>query len=202
MTTEETSMSSVIDFAPPPPPVSPNLRRIRLLSGGLEQLFRMAGLLTAVLVALEIMLPWTHWIRAFYVGPARFFLSDHPIIGTRSLIDLPFSERVAYGLVCAARTVPVLYVLDFLRRLFGLYGRGVVFGRMNTFLIKSIGVALVAEAAIPLITHWVLMWLGLELHPSWRPPLSNLQPLVLGVVVWVIALVMQAASRRWCSRSA
>jgi Protein of unknown function (DUF2975) len=193
---EEMPMSSIINFAPPSPPPSPpsspDLRRIRALSGGLEKLFSLLRMAALVLVGLEFVVPWAGWNEFIYVGPVRFFISDHPIAGATVFGAFPLGERVAYGLVCAGRTIPVLFVFDYLRQLFGLYRRGVMFSRMNTLLIKGVGLALVAEAAIPLVTHWVLMWLGLELHPNWRPPLSNLQPAILGAVVWVIALVMQA----------
>jgi len=189
---EETPMSSIINFAPPSPPVSPDLRRIRVLSGGLEKLFSLLRMAALVLVALEFVVPWAGWNEFIYVGPVRFFISDHPIVGATVFGAFPLDERVAYGLVCAGRTIPVLFVFDYLRQLFGFYSRGVVFSRINTNLIKGVGLALIAEAAMPLAAHLVLMWLGLELHPHWRPPLSNLQPAILGVVVWVIALVMQA----------
>jgi uncharacterized transporter YbjL len=85
---------------------------------------------------------------------------------------------------------PKLLIFWSLRQLFALYGGGVVFARENALYIKGIGLFLVADAAAPLVVHLVLNALHLAIDQKWMH-LSSLQELVLGGVVYVIALVME-----------
>ena len=78
-----------------------------------------------------------------------------------------------------------------LRSLFRLYSQGKVFGLPNARLIQLMGVCLVADAAAPFLCHLVLSATGYEIDKMWAH-MASVQELILGAVVFVIALVMKA----------
>jgi hypothetical protein len=98
---------------------------------------------------------------------------------------------LAYVPVVIVRGLPSIGLFWSLRELFRLYGRGQVFAARNAQLIQIMGVSLIADAAAPFLCHLVLTATGYEIDKMWAH-MAAVQELVLGAVVFVIALVMQA----------
>jgi hypothetical protein len=185
-------MASIVDFAPPRPAPTPSLRKIRAASRGFELLF--AGLFAAfILLAMASL-----WVLLFYQG-------DHILIGARGGLlttappppdFIPFREwrldqKLAYAPDVVVRALPSIFLFWNLRELFRLYGRGQVFTARNARLIQGMGVCLIADAALPFLCHVALRATGYEIDKMWAH-LAAVQELILGAVVFVIALVMQA----------
>jgi len=185
-------MASIVDLAPPRPAPTPSVRKIRAASRGFELLF--AGLLAAF-VALAIL---SFWVIFFYQGTMLAVGPRGGIITTGPLPSdfVPFytwslTERLAYSLDVIVRGAPTILLFGCLRSLFRLYGQGQVFTARTAKLIQAMGVCLIADAAAPFLCHLALAATGLEIDKQWAH-MAAVQELVLGAVVFVIALVMQA----------
>jgi hypothetical protein len=185
-------MAAVIDLAPPRPAATPSFRRLRAASRGCELLF--AGLLVAF-IALAV---FSLWVIYFYKGTMIAIGPRGGIITTDPLPPdfVPFytwrwDQRLVYAVDVVVRALPTLGLFWFLRSLFRLYGQGEVFTGRTARLIQLMGVCLVADAAAPFLCHLVLSATGYEIDKMWAH-LAAVQELVLGAVVFVIALVMQA----------
>lgn len=104
---------------------------------------------------------------------------------------------VAQSLLCTAllalRLLPGLVILWNLMRLFGMYGRGEVFTARNTHHIRIIAWALVAYAAVPLITHASLFAAGLS-AVAVKLEVRQLDALVAGLIVLALARVVSFGS--------
>jgi hypothetical protein len=185
-------MASVVDLTPPRPAPTPSFRKIRAASRGFELLFTVLFALF-VLVALA-----SFWILFFYkgtmivIGPRGGLLTTQPPPPD----FIPFSkwrldQKLAYVPDIVVRSAPSIFLFWYLRTLFRLYGQGKVFSARNAAVIKAIGVCLVADAAAPFLCHLALSATGYEIDKMWAH-MAALQELVLGAVVFVIALVMQA----------
>jgi hypothetical protein len=135
------------------------------------------------------------WVIFFYqgemiaVGPRGGLLTTAPLPPD----FVPFhtwrlDQRLAYVPVVVVRGLPSIGLFWALRELFRLYGKGQVFTARNAQLIQIMGVCLIADAAAPLL---VLSATGYEIDKMWAH-MAAVQQLVLGAVVFVIALVMQA----------
>ena len=105
--------------------------------------------------------------------------------------DWRIDQKLAYVPVVMVRTAPLVLLFGAVRRLFQLYGRGEVFTERTARLIQAIGVALFAHAAAPFLCHLALSATGYEIDRMWAHMVS-LDEAMLGAVVFVIALVMQA----------
>jgi hypothetical protein len=187
-------VTSVIDLAPPPRVgPTPSYRKIRAASRGLEMLF--AALLVFFIALMIVSL----WILLFYqgsqiaIGPRGGLISFD---GRLPADFIPFrdwrlDQKLAYVPVVVVRAIPSLALFWCLRQLFRLYGQGVVFAARNAALIKAMGVCLIADAVAPFACHVVLSATGYEIDKMWAHQRA-VQELVLGAVVFVIALVMQA----------
>jgi hypothetical protein len=185
-------MASVVDLAPPRPAPTPSFRKIRAASRGFEILF--AGLFLAF-IALAI---FSLWIIFFYKGAAIAIGPRGGIITTDPLPPdfVPFftwrlDQKLVYALDVVVRGAPTIYLFWCLRSLFRLYGRGQVFTDRTARLIQAMGVCLIADAAAPFLCHLALAATGYEIDKMWAH-MAAVQELVLGAVVFVIALVMQA----------
>jgi len=185
-------MASVVDISPPRPVGVPSFRRIRAASRGFEFLF--AGLFVAF-VGLTI---FSLWVLFFYqgemiaIGPRGGILTTQPLPSD----FVPFhtwrwDQRVVYAVDVLVRAAPSLVLFWSLRSLFRLYGQGEVFSARNARLIQVMGVCLIADAAAPFLCHLVLSATGYEIDKLWAH-MAAVQELILGAVVFVIALVMQA----------
>jgi hypothetical protein len=186
-------MASVVDIAPPRPAPTPSFRKIRAASRAFEVLF------TVLFVFFILLAVFSLWILLFYrgdvitIGPRGGMIttSGHPPPDFIPFRDFRLDQKLAYVPDVIARAIPSIYLFWCLRSLFRLYGQGQVFTARNASLIKAMGVCLIADAAMPFLCHLVLSATGYEIDKMWAH-LAAVQELVLGAVVFVIALVMQA----------
>jgi hypothetical protein len=184
-------MASIIDLAPRPLP-TPSYRRIRAASRGFEALFTVLIVLFAALTVFSL------WVLFFYqgtmiaVGPRGGILTTAPLPPD----FIPFSQwrldqKLAYVPSVLLRAAAPLGLFWCLRALFRLYGQGEVFSARNAVLIKWMGACLIVDAVAPFLFHLALSATGYEIDKVWAH-MKSLHELVLGAVVFVIALVMQA----------
>jgi hypothetical protein len=185
-------MAAVVDLAPPRPAPTPSFRRLRSASRACELLF--AGLFVAF-IALTV---FSLWVIYFYkgtmiaIGPRGGILTTAPLPAD----FVPFytwrwDQRLVYAIDVIVRALPTLGLFWLLRSLFRLYGQGEVFTGRTARLIQLMGLCLIADAAAPFLCHLALSATGYEIDKMWAH-LAAVQELVLGAVVLVIALVMQA----------
>lgn len=199
------SHTAVVDFAlqarePDPPPA---LRRMRLVSRGLEILFLIlalgVGLLALVMIG-DFVVPYAG--DAISLGPEGGALrigpppwahgyTHHPLPpGYLSPEAMPVVQRLAQVPAGLLNAAPLVVLFWSLHRLFAAYARGVVFAPENARRIKHIGAALIVMAIAPWLGHAVLSGLHLAIDQAWAHA-SSLEELVLGAIVYVIAQVMQ-----------
>jgi hypothetical protein len=185
-------MASIVDIAPPRPAPTPSFRRLRAASRGLEWLF--AGLLAVFVVLTAV----GFGVLFFYHGTMIAFGPKGGVLSTGvtpagylALRDWRFDQRLAYAPVWIARSAPTIGLFSCLRALFRLYGDGEVFTERAARLIRWMGVWLVVDAVTPLACHLALSATGYEIDGAWAH-LAAVQELILGAVVFIIALVMQA----------
>jgi hypothetical protein len=107
-----------------------------------------------------------------------------------AVVDMPLVQRLAHVPVGLLNAAPIVVLFWSLRRLFGLYAKGVVFAPQNARSLKHIGAALIVLAVAPWLGHTVLDSLHLAIDRAWMHA-SSLQELILGAIVYVIAQVMQ-----------
>jgi hypothetical protein len=186
-------MASVVDLAPPRPAATASYRKIRAASRGFEILF------TVLLVFFIALMLASLWILLFYqgsvisIGPRGGMISfdGHPPPDFIPFREWRLDQKLAYVPDVIVRAAPSLVLFWCLRALFRLYGQGQVFAARNAALIKVMGVCLIADAVAPFACHLVLSATGYEIDKMWAHTRA-VQELVLGAVVFVIALVMQA----------
>ncbi|HEX4711297.1 DUF2975 domain-containing protein [Phenylobacterium sp.] len=185
-------MASIVDLAPPRPSATPSFRKIRAASRGFEVLF---AFLFAAFIALAI---FSLWILFFYqgtmiaIGPRGGIITTDPLPSDFvPFYTWRFDQRLVYAVDVIVRAIPTIYLFWCLRSLFRFYGQGEVFTDRTARLIQAMGVCLIADAALPFLCHLVLSATGYEIDKLWAH-MAAVQELVLGAVVFVIALVMQA----------
>ncbi|HLZ76166.1 DUF2975 domain-containing protein [Phenylobacterium sp.] len=185
-------MAAVVDIAPPQPAATPSFRRLRAASRALEWLF--AGLF-AVFIAIAGGSLWILWLyqgTLITVGPRGGWISTTtPPPDFIPFRAWPLAEKLAYTPDVLFRAAPTILLFWCLRSLFQGYGRGQVFTARNAGLIQAMGVCLIVDAAAPFLCHLILSATGYEIDRMWAH-MAALQELVLGAVVFVVALVMQA----------
>lgn len=190
------SQTAVIDFAVAEPEPPAALRRMRLASRGLELLFLALSVGWSLIAAagiLDFIVPYAG--NALTLGPAGGLLNIgaphfHPPAGYIAPGDMPVVQRLAHVPVGLLHVVPTFVLFWSLKGLFGAYAKGVVFAPRNARRIKAIGVALAVGAVAPFLGFTFLNSLGLAIDHSWMHA-TSLQKLVLGVMVYVIAQVME-----------
>jgi Protein of unknown function (DUF2975) len=185
-------MAAIVDISPPQPVAPPSVRKIRIASRALEWLF--TGLLAAFIALTAV----GFGVLFFYHGTMIAFGPKGGVIGTGQLPpgylplrDWRLDQRLAYAPVWLVRSVPTIGLFSCLRALFRLYGAAEVFTERTARLIRWMGVWLIADAVAPLLCHLVLSATGYEIDKAWAHA-TSVQEAVLGAVVFVIALVMQA----------
>lgn len=188
----ERALASIIDLAPPPAAVTPTHRSIRRASRGVELLFAALFVAFIGLAVLSLWILWFYQGDMIVIGPRGGLITTAPpppdFIPFR---DWPLVEKLAYTPDVIIRAAPTIVLFWCVRSLFRAYGRGEVFTARNAGLIKTMGVCLVVDAAAPFLCHLALSAAGLEIDKMWAH-MAAIQELVLGAVVFVIALVMQA----------
>jgi hypothetical protein len=186
-------MASVVDIAPPRPAPTPSFRKIRAASRGFEILF-------TVLFAFFILLAiFSLWILLFYqgdiitIGPRGGMITTagHPPPDFLPFRSYRLDQKLVYVPDVIIRALPSIFLFWNLRQLFRLYRQGQVFTARNARLIQGMGLCLIADAALPFLCHLVLSATGYEIDKMWAH-MAAIQELILGAVVFVIALVMQA----------
>ena len=198
------SQAAFIDFAveTPQPAPPPALRRMRLVSRGLEILFLALAVgsgLVALPLIVDFIVPYAG--NAITLGPKGGLISlyvpwghpghPHPLpAGYIPTEAMPVIQRLAHVPVGLLHIVPMVLLFWSLRRLFGLYAKGVVFTPDNARSLKHVGAALIVIAIAPWLGHAFLSGLHLAIDQNWMHG-SSIQELILGAIVYVIAQVMQ-----------
>jgi hypothetical protein len=201
------SQAVVVDFAAEEPPSFSShpaaLRRMRLVSRGLEWLFLALAAGTALVAGLLILAFIVPFMGDhFAMGPTGGLLRlgvpwgqplhPHPPLPPHyiAVSDIPLVQRLAHVPVGLLHAAPMVILFWSLRRLFNLYARGVVFASDNARALKHVGAALIVIAIAPWLGHTFLSSLHLAIDNAWLHG-SSLQELILGAIVLVIAQVMQ-----------
>jgi len=188
-------MSNVLPLVrqpgPGPAPDPRPLRRLRLYSRLLALLLAAIAALFTIAAAAVLLAMLAYDGPLLQIGPASMLIGDEAAPpGYVPFGSLPLLQRLVYIGVGVARTAPEVLILVRLRTLFALYSRGVVFARANAECIRDVGLCLVLDATLPFACHLLLSATGNEIDRVWFH-FASLQELVLGVLVSVIASVMQ-----------
>lgn len=160
----------------------------------------LAGLCLLVTLVVDALEVGALVFRSDHAGVMRgsfAFNVDLPWLGLADAPDPAFVSidhfTLGQSLLCAAllalRLLPGLVILRSLMRLFGMYGRGEVFTARNTRLIRIIAWALMAYAAVPLVTHASLFAAGLS-EIAIKLEVRQLDALVAGLIVLALARVV------------
>jgi hypothetical protein len=170
---------------------NPAYRRVRASSRGFAILF--GGLFWAF-VALTV---FGVWAVLFYRGgvvslgaPGGMISTNgHPPPGYVTFASLSLVHRLVYALVWIVRSAPMVLLFWKLQGLFRLYARGQVFASRNAQHLQWVGIALLADAVLPVLCHLALSASGYEIDRNWAH-MTSVQELLLGGLVLVIAQVM------------
>ena len=185
-------MAAIFDISPPAPVASPSVRKIRIASRGLQWLCTGLVALFVALTAFGFAVLFFDHGTALSFGPKGGLFTTGPVPPDYlPLRDWRLDQRLAYVPVWAVRSAPMLGLFWCLRALFGLYGQAEVFTERTARLIRWMGAWLAADAVLPFLCHLALSATGYEIDKAWAHA-TSVQEAVLGAVVFVIALVMQA----------
>ncbi len=185
-------MASIVDISPARPAPPPSVRKIRVASRALAWLFTalLAAFVALTLAGLGLLFFYHGRMLAF--GPNGGLFTTGPLPpGYLALGDWRFDQRLAYAPVWIARSLPTVGLFGALRALFRLYADAEVFTARTARLIRWMGVWLIADAVAPLLCHLALSATGYEIDKAWAH-MKSVEEAVLGAVVFVVALVMQA----------
>lgn len=188
------SQAVVIDLVAREPRPPDALRRMRLVSRGLEILFLALAVgfgLAGAAAILDFVVPYAPDLIA--ACPSGGLLVIGPHIWPAHCVGvgaMPTVQRLAHAACGPPLLVPTVLLFWSLRRLFGRYAKGVVFAPDNARSLKHVGAALIVLGVVPLLNHAFLAGLHVAIDRTWIQG-SNIQELILGAVVYVIAQVMQ-----------
>jgi hypothetical protein len=193
-------MSNVVEFSaveeePDAARAAPH-RRLLLLSRGLTWLFTLflAAAMLYVLAGIVVVLFFSDHIQMGRSGMAvSFGLHGEVPRAARGLVrmsDLPWRARLVGAFDWLLIAAPFVFIAWHLRALFGLYARGVVFAGENATHLKRIGLWLIA---CPFANYAAdtLFWLAGGADKAGWLHVFQVQALVLGAIVYVIAQVME-----------
>ena len=190
-------MAQILEFPPPTPAEPAAFARIQRLSRPLEWLF--AGLFAAgaVLLAVAIVAVLFYAGTRLQVRPGgmQIFIEAqvpalHP--GWTTVGSLPTVQKLALAISASLMMVPALAVLWQLRRLFRLYGRGVVLATRNARCVTAMALWLIAYAVAPTLGHIVVTLAGFD-DEGWLR-MDSVKALGLGLILLVIGRVMAWAA--------
>lgn len=185
----------LLDFPPPVPIAEPPLpARIRRLSRTLEWLFTGLFALGAAILAIAVVAVIFYAGDRLQVRPGgmQIYIEaavPRPPPGWTTVGVIPLTRKLALATSASLMLVPALAILWQLRRLFRLYGAGVVLEAENARVIGLIAGWLIAYAVAPTVGHFVVEAAGFD-DEGWLR-LDSLQALMLGLVLFVIARVMR-----------
>ena len=183
--------------AAPEAPIAPD-RRLSRQSRILAGLILLALVVTALIDLLQISLFLLRdGARCGLLNGGFAFVADFPL--SETVDDLPpgfipvsrlpvWQSLLAAGLL-TLRLLPGLVVLASLYRLFRMNARGLIFTPANTAQIRRIGWALLAYAAVPLITHATLFAAGLS-PVAVKLEVRQIDAAVIGIILFAIGHVM------------
>jgi hypothetical protein len=170
-------------------------KRLRALSKGLALLFTLLlglvvfGLLAGVIAILffpQYVLT-TSSAAGILIGPHG--TAPHLRPGMVRLSDQPLITHFAGIVDWAVALAPIFFVFWHLRRLFRLYAAGIVFAQQNAVHLKHIGLWLIAYPFAKFVSNMVFQLAGGTDHDWFHA--SEIEALVLGLIVTVIAQVME-----------
>ena len=185
---------AVIAFPPPPIPLEPDaFIRIRRLSRPLEWLFTLLFALGAALLAIAVIAVLTYVGTRLQVRPGGMQIYIEATVppvpsGWTTVGALPWIQKIALALSASVMMVPALAVLWGLRRLFRLYGSGIVLIPANARCMTGIALWLIAYAVAPTLGHILVTVAGFD-DEGWLR-IDSAKALALGLILFVIARVM------------
>lgn len=185
---------TVVVTLPPPVALEPDaFVRIRRLSRPLEWLFTLLFALGAALLAVAIVAVLTYAGTRLQVRPGGmqiYIEASVPALrpGWTTVGALPWLQKIALSLSASIMMVPALAVLWGLRRLFRLYGSGIVLTHENARCMGHIALWLIAYALAPTVGHILVTLSGF--HDEGWLRIDSFKALALGLILFVIARVM------------
>ena len=186
-------MALILEFPPPVPSEPAVFGRIRRLSRPLEWLFAALFGLGAILLAVAIVAVLAYAGTRLQVRPGGmqiFIEAQAPALhpGWTTVGSLPLIQKLALATSASLMMVPALAVLWQLRRLFRLYGTGVVLAPENARCMTAIALWLMAYAIAPTLGHVVVTLAGFD-DEGWLR-MDSAKALGLGLILFVVARVM------------
>lgn len=190
-------MALILEFPPPAPTEPPAFGRIRRLSRPLEWLFAVLFGLGAILLAVAVVAVLAYAGTRLQVRPGGmqiFVEAQAPALhpGWTTVGSLPVIQKLALATSASLMMVPALAVLWQLRRLFRLYGAGIVLEPANARCMTTIALWLIAYAVAPTLGHVVVTLAGFD-DEGWLR-MDSLKALGLGLILFVVARVMAWAA--------
>lgn len=190
-------MALILEFPPPAPTEPPAFGRIRRLSRPLEWLFAALFGLGAILLVVAIVAVLAYAGTRLQVRPGGmqiFIEAQAPALhpGWWTVGSLPVIQKLALATSATVMMGPALAVLRQLRRLFRLYGAGVVLEPVNARCMTAIAVWLMAYAIAPALGHVVVTLAGFD-DEGWLR-MDSAKALGLGLILFVVARVMAWAA--------
>jgi hypothetical protein len=125
-----------------------------------------------------------------FTFPGPFDAKDAPLPADLiSIADLPVWKSTVVALLLSLRLLPGIFMLISLRTLFRAYAESRVFTENNTLQIQRIGRAMIAYAAVPLLTHASLY--VMKLSPiALKLEVRQADAAAIGVILLAVAQVM------------
>lgn len=186
-------MALIAEF-PPPGPIEPDaFGRIRQISRPLEWLFTILFATGALLLATAVIAVLAYVGTRLQVRPGGmqiFIEANAPLLhpGWTTVGALPLIQKLALATSASMMLGPALAVLWQLRRLFRLYGSGIVLTPANARCMTLMGFWLIAYAVAPTLGHIVVTLAGFD-DEGWLR-MDSVKALALGLILLVIARVM------------
>ncbi|MGV9009454.1 DUF2975 domain-containing protein [Brevundimonas sp.] len=186
-------MAVIAEFPAAVPGISPAFARIRSLSRPLEWLFAALFGLGAILLGIAVLAVFAYAGTRLQVRPGGMQIyveaavpplrADWTTVGA-----LPLIQKLALATSACLMMTPALAVLWQLRRLFRLYGDGIVLTPQNARCMMAIALWLIAYAAAPTLGHIVVTLAGFD-DEGWLR-IDSAKAFALGLILLVIARVM------------
>jgi hypothetical protein len=190
-------MALLLEFPPPVPSEPEAFHRIRRLSRPLEWLFASLFGLGALLLTVAVVAVLAYAGTRLQVRPGGiqiFIEAQAPALraGWSTVGSLPVIQKLALATSATLMMAPALAVLWQLRRLFRLYGAGVVLETQNARCMSAIALWLMAYAVAPTLGHVVVTVAGFD-DEGWLR-MDSVKALGLGMILFVVARVMAWAA--------